>query len=66
MNPVCPARVEEKLLDLIDGDQPVAGCSGLLLLEPDDLVTDSRVELARSAKVLAATRETAFNARCSQ
>lgn len=46
----------EKLLDLIDGDQPVAGCSGLLLLELDDLVTDSGVERARSAKVLAANQ----------
>jgi hypothetical protein len=45
----------EKLLDLIDGDQPVAGCSALVL-ELDDLVTDSRVELARSAKVLAANK----------
>jgi hypothetical protein len=46
----------EKLFDLIDGDQPVAGCSGFLFLELDDLVTDRRVELARSAKVLAANK----------
>jgi|SRR4029450_4843055 hypothetical protein len=56
----------EKLLNLIDGDQPVAGSPGLLLLQLDDLLTDSRVELPDRRRFLPPTRETAFNAGCSQ